>query len=47
VKRPSYEEAAVNKGATPEANAEEVVIELEAGDASEVPTAFLALTVNV
>ena len=47
MKRPSYEEAEVNKGATPEANAAEVVMELEAEDADEAPTEFKAVMVKV
>jgi hypothetical protein len=44
VKRPSYEEADKNSGAIPVAN---VVTELEAVDATEVPAEFVAVIVNV
>ena len=47
MKRPSYEEAEVNKGATPEANTAEVVMGLEAEDADEAPTEFKAVTVKL
>jgi hypothetical protein len=47
VNLPSYEEAEVNKGAMPVANAAEVVMELEAADAREAPTEFKAVMVKV